>query len=133
MSIDIDEIRQKAVNALANTNKPRWNVVRCNYAKENEACGIRALNDESDYMVTHDPSYDECHHMMALEDAEHIAASDPVAVIDIIDRLKTGQTNLDELCSHLSAVLSLIDSKSFIPPEHQRVIMAAREAIERVK
>lgn len=87
IEVDLDEIERKATAAIG---KYRWRVVRCSHADEGTACAIKdeplVSENEDAYQrgVCFDASYDECHHVLSLANAEHIAASDPATVLALV-------------------------------------------------
>jgi hypothetical protein len=112
IALDLDEIERRARAALG---KHRWRVYRCSHAGEGEACGIKAeplvpgaSEDAYQRGVVFDTSYDECHHHMAAAEAEHIAASDPAAVIAMALRIRelgAGRAALD-----VPAIMQLVEA-----------------------
>ncbi len=91
MKPDIDEIERKARAALG---AHRWRVHRCHWAASDEACAIKdtpyvsAEEDANQSGVVYCTSRDECHHPMSAVEADHIASSDPAAVLALIARIR---------------------------------------------
>lgn len=89
--IDLDDLAKKAT---AVRDEHPWRVYRCDRADPDEACGIKASplvsrdDDACQIGVVHDTSHDECHHQMALVDAEHIAANSPDVTLKLIARIR---------------------------------------------
>lgn len=91
--IDLDELARKATEADVHGDDI-WRVYRCDWAGVDEACGIKASpfisrdDDACQNGVVHDTNRDECHHHMALADAEHIAANSPDVTLKLIARIR---------------------------------------------
>lgn len=100
VDLDIDELERKAVAAIG---QHRWRVYRCDRADDTEACGIKAKplvsedDDAGQRGVVYDTAYDECHHHMSRAEAEHIAASDPAAVLALIAVIRMYERTLRQL------------------------------------
>lgn len=89
--IDLDSLEHKARSAVGIHD---WRVYRCHSAAPGEACGIKAepFVSESEEArqrgVVFCTNRDECHHPMALFEAEHIAANSPAVTLALIARIR---------------------------------------------
>lgn len=92
--IDLDDLERKATAAAARRPAAPWRVYRCHGADAEEACGIKdrpfVSTDEDTYQigVVVDTNRDECQHAMCRAEADHIAASNPTAVLALIARIR---------------------------------------------
>lgn len=98
MKIDLDDLDRKA--RAAGNPSGRWMVHRCQFADEGKAC---AIHDDQGNPFCQDGSRDECHHLIPLPDAEHIAANDPSTALTLTARIRELEQGLHEALNAWSA------------------------------
>lgn len=125
--IDLEDLERKATVALG---EHPWRVYRCHSADDGLACGIKDqsfVSDDEDACqigVIVDTNRDECHHAIALEDAEHIAANSPPVTLALIARIRELEAAMMRAGHAFAGILPAPDVQQFIALIERGVVLA---------